>query len=455
VRAMRARTLWIGVAIAALPAAALADRPRPTKINAPVLVPRTARLLAPLDPSSRLIYVKRCPETGCVVRFGPADDSRSDISSIAQGTRTIGQFSQGDAVWEAMMTCVRATYAPFNIGVTDTDPGNVAHYEHLVGGRSTDLRSDFGPGVGGVSPFTCEEIPNAISFTFDVWGPDPDSLCYVVAQETAHAFGLEHEMNNKDPLTYLSGPFPKRFQAADAPCGEFADRACECGGSSQNSYLHILGMFGPGVPTAPTVTIRSPTAGKQVQPHFVTKVDAIDDVAVDRVELHIDGTKVAETTIAPYRLIAPDLAEGLHTVEARGFDVQGTPGSTTIEVDLGPPCTASKGCEGDDVCVMGGCVAGPGAPGGLGNFCQANTECLSNHCVEDSAGDSFCVEDCDLTAGSCPSGFLCVQATDASGVCWPSEDTGCCDTSGSSSGPALLGLGVLALVLRPRRRRRT
>ncbi|HEU0032340.1 MAG TPA: Ig-like domain-containing protein [Kofleriaceae bacterium] len=448
----------VALVIAVLGAAGIAhaDRPRPTKIDLPTLTPRdaTARLVTPLEPSSRLIYVKRCGDGTCTVHFGTDDDSRTDTSSIAEGTRTIGAYRQGDAVWNEMMACVRATYAPFNIGVTDVDPGNVPHYEHLVGGDPSDLRSDLGNGVGGVSPFTCGEIPNAISYTFDVWGPSPLELCYVVAQETAHAFGLEHEMNNLDPLTYLTGPFPKRFQATDTPCGEFQNRPCDCGGSTQNSYNHIVTMFGPGIPTAPTVAIDSPASGKTVQPHFVTKVTATDDVAIDRVELYIDGTKVAEAKTQPYWLVAPDLPEGPHTVEARAFDVQGTPASATTDVLLGPPCTASKGCSGGEVCVNGGCVAGPDTPGGLGDTCQGATECLSNQCVADTEGNKFCVESCDLSPGSCPTDFICLQSGAASGVCWPSEDTGCCDSSGSGTGPALLGLGVLALVLAPRRRRR-
>ena len=104
------------------------------------------------------------------------------------------------------------------------------------------------------------------------------------------------------------------------------------------------------------------------------------------------------------------------------------------------------------MCVNGGCVAGPGTPGGLGNFCQANTECLSNQCVSDTTGDSFCVESCETSqAGSCPSGFGCLQTTATTGVCWPVEESGCCSTGGSPAGPILLGLGLLALVLRRRR----
>lgn len=427
---------------------AAAAPPRPTKINGK-LVPRTAVHAA----SSRLIFMHRCPAAGCIVKEGVDDDSRTNVSSIAQGTRSIGQFRQGDAVWNALMQCMRDTYAPFNIGVTDVDPGPmVPHYEHIVGGTPSQLRDDI-PNAGGVAPFTCTEIPNAISYTFDVYGPDPDTLCWTAAQETAHAFGLEHELNNADPLTYLSGPLPKRFQAADSQCGESEPRACECNSiGTQNTYEHILAMFGPGAPTPPMVTIESPASGKTVQPNFVTKVEAIDDVAIDRVELWIDGAKVAEAKNPPYWIPAPDLAEGPHGVEARAFDVQGTPASTMIDVVLGPPCTASTGCEGADVCVSGACVPGPDTPGGLGDFCAAPQECLSGRCVSDTTGTSACVEACELAdTGSCPSGFACIEDGAGGGICWVSPDAGCCSAGGSPMGPSLFAVGILALVLRRRR----
>ncbi|MEO8701699.1 MAG: Ig-like domain-containing protein [Kofleriaceae bacterium] len=447
------RLLWFALVFAPAVAAA---RPQTITVNRIPFVRPAPASAAP--PSSRIIYLRRCPDGGCPVRFGPDDDSRSDISSLASGQRTIGKFSRGDAVWTAMVECVKRTYRPFDILVTDVDPGNVPHFEHIVGGKPSDLHPDLGSNVGGVSPFTCAEIPNAITYTFDVWGDQPDTICDVVAQETAHAFGLEHELNEKDPLTYLQGPSPKRFQADAANCGEDFVRACECGNTNQTSYQHIVDIFGPGVPIAPEVTINAPSTGKRVQPHFVTRVDAIDDTKVTSVELYVDGVKLAETTGTAgqtdlaFRIVAPDgIAEGPHAIEVRAIDIQGTIGSATSEIDMGPPCTAAAGCEGEDVCVMGGCVAGPDTPGGLGNFCQANTECLSNQCVADSAGDRFCTEPCDLSAGSCPSGFSCIAAG-AAGVCWPDEDGGCCETGGSGGGPAMLGLGVLALVVRRRRR---
>ncbi len=422
--------------------------------NLPKKGPRPAILPAA---ASHLLFVHRCPDGGCVIHEGNFDDSRTDQSVLAMGTVTIGAFTRGDVVWQKVMNCVRATYAPFNIGVTDIDPGNVPHYENVVGGQNSDLRNDI-PDAGGVAPSVCLDVPNAMTYTFDVWGNNADVICAVIAQESGHAFGLEHEINASDPMTYLNGPYPKRFSATPTQCGEFQARPCDClpTGQPQNSYQYLLDLFGAGVPTAPLVAIASPAAGKTVQPHFITRIDATDDVAVEHVELLVDGEIAITSTISPYKLIAPDLAEGPHTLEARAYDLQGTPAtSAPVDIDLGPPCTAVAGCEGKDVCVQGLCVAGPDAPGGLGYICQADTECLSGQCQTDGAtGDHFCVESCDLSAGSCPSGFSCI-ATGAAGVCWPDANTGCCDAGvrGSNpAGPALLGLGIVVLVLRRRRR---
>jgi hypothetical protein len=443
---MRAAVL---VLLVAAPAAA--EPRRGTVID----IGRRDAALVPAEPSSRLIYMHRCPAIGCAVTQGDDDDSRTNTSSIAEGSRVIGEFKQTQAVWDALMACMRKTYAPFDIGITDVDPGSVPHYEHMLGGVPGDLRSDI-MNAGGVAPFDCAEIPNAITYTFDVYGPDPDQLCWTAAQETAHAFGLEHETNPLDPMSYLGGAVPnKRFQFAEAQCGEFAPRACRCGGTTmQSSYLKIVALFGPGAPTAPEVEIRAPSSGKRVQPHFVTKIDAIDDIAIDRVELYIDGMLAGEARVPPYWIAAPDgFDHGPHTVEARAFDVQGTPASTMIDVELGPPCTASKGCDRADACVGGVCVPGPDTAGGLGSFCTANTECLSNRCQSASDGNQACVEVCELTSGSCPSGFFCLADGAGAGVCWRSDDTGCCAAGARPGGSLLLGLGVLAALRRRRRPR--
>ncbi|CAN5819921.1 hypothetical protein BH11MYX3_BH11MYX3_38010 [soil metagenome] len=430
-----------------------AARPQPVLRRVPIQTPPAA------TPASRIIFVHRCPSTGCLIRPG-TDDSRTDTSSIPTQQVSISRFKQTDAVWAKMMECVKNTYAPFDITVTDVDPGpTVSHYENVVGGSSgSELHPDFA-GAGGVSPFTCGEIPNSISFTFDVYGPDADQLCWTVAQETAHSFGLEHEYNASDPLTYIGGgPSMKRFQPTESPCGTFqALSSCSCTQkATQNSFRFLSDMFGKGVATPPTVSIKAPSSGSKVQPKFVVRVIAMDDSGVKEVQLFIDGIDTGVRAItAPYLLTAPDtLDEGPHTVEVRAFDVQSVPASATIDVELGPPCTQSSGCSGDDVCVGGTCVPGPDVPGGLGDSCTAPTECLAGQCVGD-AKHKQCVESCDLgAANACPNDFSCIAAG-ANGVCWYDGSSGCCSAGTEPTAPILLGASVLGLVLSRRRRRRS
>jgi hypothetical protein len=433
--------------LVAVGAPAYADRPWTGYIRVPQVTAPAAAV------SSRLIYMKRCPLSGCAIHFNPTDDARTQNSSIAQGDRVIGAFTRSDTVWADLMACMRTTYAPFDIGITDVDPGSsVPHFEEIVGGRASDLRNDI-PNAGGVAPFTCSEIPNAISFTFDVYGPDALALCWTAAQETAHGFGLEHEVLQKDPMTYMAGLLPKMFQSTQAPCGEFMVRPCQCPGrTTQSSYQMIFDLFGAGVPTPPDVAITQPANGKKVQPGFEVRATATDDVAVDRVELYIDGAMTAMSKTVPYAFTAPALPQGSHSIEVRAYDVQQTPASATIAVNLGPPCTAESGCDHPDVCVMGQCIAGPDQPGGLGAICQDNNECLSHQCADGGEPLKHCVATCDGNAATCPNGFDCLAAG-AMNVCYPNPGGGCCDAGSGPGGPLLLGLCALAFVLRPRSRR--
>jgi hypothetical protein len=438
-----AQLLGIVAGVALAPSPARAERPWTGYIPIPHAAPPSAVV------SSRLIYMRQCPQGGCFVQPG-TDDSRTQTSSLAQGARTIGAYTQGPVVWSQLMACMRKTYAPFDINVVDVDPGNVPHFEEIVGGHPIDLRDDI-PGAGGVAPFDCSEIPNAISFTFDVYGPDPLSLCWTAAQETAHAFGLQHEYLQKSPMTYLGGDLPKMFQAVDAQCGRYMVEPCTCGSPTQNSYALLLALLGPGAPTPPDLAITQPPDGKKVQPGFEIRATAMDDVAVDRVELWIDGAMTDMIKTAPYNFVAPALDLGAHAIEVRAYDVQDTQATAAIGVDLGPPCTAGGGCDGQDVCVEGQCISGPDVPGGLGSVCQTDNECLSHICADGGEALHRCVAGCDLgTAGACPSDFTCLSAG-ATGVCWMSGG-GCCDAGPGPQGPLVLALGVVAIVLRRRRR---
>jgi uncharacterized protein (TIGR03382 family) len=409
----------------------------------------------------QVLYLNRCAGD-CELRSGE-DDSRTNRSSLVGGSARIAPLEVDDATWAEVVACLRETYAPFAIEVTDQDPGDRPHFETMFGGSPLSLNNDFiGLGVGGVSPFACGVIPNAITFVFDVWGPTVKALCSVGAQESAHAFGLDHELLAADAQSYLWYPDVKRFIDAWAPCGESVARDCLCGGNEQNSFDDLVRTLGLGPGTPPAVALTEPVDGAQVQPGFLVRGRYLDDRAIRRVELAIDDVVVATSTTPPYPLRAPlTLASGPHRVEVRVVDDQRGVGRQAVAVTLGAACDPAAapgvGCASGQVCVEGRCTAGPDLAGGLGQACADASTCASQQC--DRSGDEQrCTEACDGAGGEgCPRGFACVQTSDAVGACWPVDATlagggGCASAGGGAHlVVAAAGLGLLG---RRRRRRR-
>src|SRR5690606_38777936 len=94
-------------------------------------------------------------------------DSRTDRSSIARAQTTLTPWPHGEAAWNNLVACVREMYAPFDIDVTDVDPGTANHFEVMIAGVPEAF--GFPRDVGGVAPFiACDgQIPNnVISFVF-------------------------------------------------------------------------------------------------------------------------------------------------------------------------------------------------------------------------------------------------------------------------------------------------
>ena len=410
--------------------------------------------LEPQSHRSNIIYLNPCWGS-CRFSGGWPNDARVNRSSIVRGTATISQFAFGESTWNAVVECVKDMYKEYNIVVTDVDPGNVDHFEAVVAGRPQNIGA--GNGVGGVAPFTCGIINNAVTFSFaNIYGGSVQAICETVAQESAHAFGLEHELHCPDPMTYLSGCGKKSFQDFDARCGEYSARSCSCGGSTQNSHRLLLGHFGSATPSPPTVTITAPENGAQVSRGFVVRFDAEDNRGVTRTELYINGQLADTLSIPPFVFNAPtSLADGVLNVEVRAYDETGDFGRDTISVILGEPCSNASACASGESCVSGRCVPGPGSPGGLGETCANGSECVSGLCGSDGVSN-ICAETCTPgSASACPTGFSCVGG-EGNTVCWPggnSDDGGGCQTGhGSRDGLTLLALGLFAAFWLRRRR---
>jgi hypothetical protein len=378
---------------------------------------------------SRILYLNRCVG-GCVIEPG-FEDSRTNHSSIVETTRNISEFRHSDEDWQYIVDCVRELYAPFDVLVTDEDPGDISHSEAIVAG--TAVEAGF-LGAGGVAPFACSFIDNAITYTFAGNYENMRTICNVVGQESAHAFGLDHEMECKDPLTYLGGCSLKSFQDVDAPCGEYVERECECGGDTQNSFRYLEDLFGPGFP--PTVQIESPRPEERVDIGFQIRATGIDDGLVTRSELWIDEVLVDSLDKAPFEYQAPTtLRPGAHEIEVRIFDDRHQFGSQTItiEQDL---CTSRNQCGFSYLCLGGQCVLGPGNQGGLGELCQESEDCQSLVCARDRNLPEVCAAFCDLDPQSCPQNYECVTSTEGMRVCMPDLPRGgggFCSSSGAGT----------------------
>lgn len=281
-------------------------RPLTSYVNVPdIEITHHARVYAPGgDPLP--IYLNR---------FGGSytcgnDDSATNRSSVVCGSDggDVGGFSGSNSQWTYVRDCVADMFAPFNVYVTDIEPTGVDYVEAVVGGVPS--QAGMPNGVGGVAPFSCGLIPNGIVYAFsDVYGNDMQGVCETVAQEVAHAFGLDHAFLCEDPMTYLGGCGDKSFQDVYAECGEFEPRQCQCGGSSQNSVQAMLQTLGasdgsppppPPVDEAvPTVSLVSPAADAVLPANSTIQVsiDAEDDLGLTLVELEWDFT--GETFFCP------------------------------------------------------------------------------------------------------------------------------------------------------------
>jgi hypothetical protein len=358
-------------ALSALPASALAQHLDEPVAPASFEAIEAARAEARMSHAgaSWILYLN--PDGGRY--FGAADnDSRSNRSTIVQNhvgsAIDIPPYPFGAASWANVLACVRDHFAPFDLHVTDVDPGDTPHLETVVGGSSWDMNVG---GLLGIAAMPCEPVPNLIQFAFaaDMGGLGEGEICDTAAQETAHAFGLDHETLCQDVLSY-DRCGPKSFVDANASCGEYGARGCICGGSSQNSYRHLLEWVGPhgggGVDPPdgdPAVTILSPTNGQAVPPGFTVTVEVAGPVT--SVQIAFDETWGETRSVAPWTFVAPaDLSAGQHVVQVVG---QGAGGDVadwiTVNVTPGAPPPDEGDDGGGGGYGRGGCGAAGAGPG--------------------------------------------------------------------------------------------
>lgn len=116
---------------------------------------------------------------------------------------------------------------------------------------------------------------------------------------------------------------------------------------------------GPVDDTPPTVEILAPAADADVAGSVDVDVEAMDDVAVDRVELTLDGEPLGEATAGTLAWDTSTVSDGPHTLQAAAYDGAGNRGdSDPVEVFvlngectrdqfLGTPFGGGTGVAGD------------------------------------------------------------------------------------------------------------
>jgi hypothetical protein len=376
------RSLLVAGLIAGVPALAAASPAVPLRSSYVVVddVGTSASAAAASDdrddddsgaPARAIVYLNR---KGGTYRPGH-DDAGANTSSIIARAVTLPAWNVSDASWGRIKGCFEGLVDRWHVEVTDVDPGDVPHYEVVVAGRPADAGQP--AGYAGVAPFSssCRAMPTAVVFTFaELLASSNRTVCEVAVHEFAHAIGLDHEYLCADPMSYLHGCGDKSFQDVAAPCGEGSPRECLCGGDTQNSVELLdarLGRAGTGNP-APTVAIAEPVADTTVAAGFMVKATAVDNAAVEEVELWIDGSLVARSDSGPFEFATDGrLAAGEHRVEIRAVDAGGAVGTQVIDVTIARPLAEAPAPAPEASATPLGCAAGGGGGGPLGAIAVA------------------------------------------------------------------------------------
>lgn len=461
-------------------------------------VPTPRSAFVPHAQISTTLYMERCTG-GCTVYKGSINDARSMMSTIPINTQsTIQEYKNGagesgaaaDEEWNLLMQCMREVYSPFNVQVTDEKPAaGVSYHMAIVAGIPQDIGR--GNDILGVAPLAsdCSPSDNVISFSFANAHPQREltsrvnNLCWTAAQESAHAFGLDHAFEYQDKRSACNDPMTYRFDCGGqkffrnevANCGENAPRACKCG-ANQNSHLKLLNIFGAGTSLipAPTVAITTPNASSDAADSLGQNVIAtsFSDRGVARVELWLNGYKWAEAQGAafgpsgqpesPYLLKVPsEIPNSVYDVTVKAYDDLGImTESEVLTVTKGPMggCSSADNCLKGQQCEAGRCFW-TAPTGELGDDCTYNQFCKSGMCAG-TAEQTICTQPCSTSVmATCPAdqGLECLgTGAGTAGICFLADEGGGCCSSSQGSTPLAAGafaMLVLGLLVAPRRRR--
>ncbi len=279
---------------------------------------------------------------------------------------------------EIIVEYVRRDYGAFNVQVVDRRPTSGVYHMAVVGGCPDVCglwKRD--AGVGGCAGLDCgnaSEKNIAYVYPLNYLGRcgnaqpvSPDDwvlaeIAIAISHEMGHAFGLDHTSHEDAVCDMMSYGFcpdrRKRFLDEEMELAKDAGGSYEadtCGPTRLNSYRLLLAALGAN-PTRPQVSIQSPREGDTVGTKVTVSATAGDDLAVDTVELRVDGELIDTKQEPPYDFQLT-LAAGQHGITVSATDGAGLASAATITVHA-----AQSTDPAPDPTAPGGTEQGPHAP---------------------------------------------------------------------------------------------
>jgi hypothetical protein len=309
------------------------------------------------------------------VTFGAQDDSAQNRSALggaspypafAWPTVSTGIETRAEVI-SRVARAVHQLFLPYNVLVTLTRPAAPPYTTVLIGGGARDLGLQ--ENYGGVAFMDCgnkEDANLVFAFPGNLRGNE-HGLIVTIAQEAAHAFGLEHTVDRRDVMHPLLSPEQAVFLDEQTTILG----ASLCGNSTQNSHRLLAATVGlwqgddkpfdDGSRTdrvAPTLVVEEPLPGAMVAQPFVIRVRVADDVGIDHLVL-VSGNEGDRAVLRrpPFGFSVGRFAPGPLEFTLTAYDRSGNTTTVTSQVTV----TGDPGLPGAGL-ASGGCAFLPGTP---------------------------------------------------------------------------------------------
>jgi hypothetical protein len=239
------------------------------------------------------------------LRQGLSDDAPTNTAQVGAAapyppfrwpTVTTGTTTRAELIGRIARR-VHEVFLPYDVLITLTRPAAGPYTMVMIGGRPRDVGLDLD--VAGIAFMDCTDAqPSNLVFAFaEVLRGNEQGLVATIAQEAAHAFGLEHTDRPEDLMHPTVDPRQTRFLDEQMPL--LGDRAC--GRTTQNSHRRLLELVGawagPAKPlddgtradgTPPRLVLLDPPEGGGPLPQPLrVRAEVNDEGGIDQVILAV------------------------------------------------------------------------------------------------------------------------------------------------------------------------